>query len=134
MRKMTIENFKIGKVYSETTGHWSLDQGKFGINYSSILTKLIQEAGRWCEYHASDLFINWNCVMRKLSDHEAVGEKFVFGFRKSGVDGIDRIIDKLNNYYSSEYYRSIWVLDIQVEETDCSWGKNISMQLGRINL
>lgn len=33
------------------------EKGGWRINYSSILSKLIQEAGRWCEHYASDLFI-----------------------------------------------------------------------------
>ena len=39
------------------TGSYNPLEGKWEINYSSILTRLIQEAGRWCEYYASDLFV-----------------------------------------------------------------------------
>ena len=38
------------------------------INTSSILTKLIQEAGRWCESYASDLFIRWGVIQKGLEN------------------------------------------------------------------
>ena len=41
------------------TGSYNLLEGKWEINTSFILTRLIQEAGRWCESFASDLFVQW---------------------------------------------------------------------------
>lgn len=41
-----------GKIYIEHG-----QSGKFGLNYSSILTALIKEAAQ-CEHYASDLFID----------------------------------------------------------------------------
>lgn len=50
-------------------GYFNTLQGNWEINYSSILTKLIQEAGRWCEHYASDLFITWkHNIDKKLDD------------------------------------------------------------------
>ena len=43
-------------------GSYSPSKGKWEINYSSILTKLIQEAGRWTERYASDLFLGWRLM------------------------------------------------------------------------
>lgn len=88
----------------------SLQYGKWEINYSSILTKLIQEAGRWCEHYASDLFILWNCnIEQPLKADMITTETFVFAFRESGVDG--------NCWYEnhkdeSNYYRAVWFLDV----------------------
>jgi hypothetical protein len=84
-------------------------EGKWEINYSSILTKLIQEAGRWCDDYASDLFIRWEGIKEKLDDGSMSSESYVFGFRESGVDG--------NSWYEEhktdeDYYRAVWFLDI----------------------
>lgn len=92
----------------------SLQYGKWEINYSSILTKLIQEAGRWCEHYASDLFILWNYnIERPLKADIVKTETFVFAFRESGVDG--------NSWYENHedepnYYRAVWFLDVVVDD------------------
>lgn len=92
----------------------SLQYGKWEINYSSILTKLIQEAGRWCEQYASDLFILWNCNLEVPLTNGIIETKtLVFAFRESGVDG--------NSWYEnhkdeSSYYRAIWFLDVVVND------------------
>ena len=92
----------------------SLQYGKWKINYSSILTKLIQEAGRWCKHYASDLFILWNCNIEKPLANGIIETKtLVFAFRESGVDG--------NSWYEnhedkSNYYRAVWFLDVVVDD------------------
>ena len=58
------------------------------INTSLILTRLIQEAGRWCEYHASDLFIQWNGeIEEKLNKGILESSTYVFAMWNGGVDG-----------------------------------------------
>ena len=69
-----IEN----RPYSQD-GHWD-------INYSEILTRLIQSAGQYCKHYASDLFIDWNRVVRELDKGEAINETYIFGIRDMGVD------------------------------------------------
>lgn len=67
----------------EEKGAWN--GRRYDINTSSILTRLIQEAGRVCKYYASDLFYEWREVeksLEKLGDGE---EEFVFGFHTNGV-------------------------------------------------
>lgn len=98
----------------------------WAINYSSILTKLIQEAGRWCEAFASDLFVDWNNIEEKLKKGEDINATYLFGFRQSGVDHKDWVEAKgINN---SEY-RSVWVLRIDTDKVK----NKIVMELGRIN-
>lgn len=46
--------------------HLDGNEASFNINTSSILTRLIQEAGRWCERFASDLFVSWRSIEQKL--------------------------------------------------------------------
>lgn len=123
-----IDDLRMEKVYSEAEGRWSIYSRKFDVNYSSILTKLIQEAGRWCESYASDLFIDWQKVEHFMENSEFTSEKLVFGFRKMGVDHLEYVLSSLNNGYSTDYYRSVWMLEIKVED-----GK-MTMKLGKINL
>ena len=87
-------------------------KGKWEINYSSILTKLIQEAGRWCEYYASDLFITWHNIDKKLDDGTMDTEQFVFGFREDGVDHKEWY--ELNKNDIGRY-RAVWFLDVTVD-------------------
>lgn len=72
----------------EEKGAWSRSLiERYDINCSSILTRLIQEAGRVCRYYASDLFIEWKGVEASLSAYGEGTETFAFGFYKSGVYG-----------------------------------------------
>lgn len=96
------------------------------INTSSILTKLIQEAGRWCESYASDLFIRWGVIQKGLENATVEPGKYVFAFRESGVDGnreYKNYSDAYGSYGSCGYYRAVWILDISILED------TITMQL-----
>lgn len=96
------------------------------INTSSILTKLIQEAGRWCESYASDLFIRWGTIQKGLETATVEPGKHVFAFRESGVDGnreYKNYPDACGSYSSCDYYRAVWILDVSIS------GDKITMQL-----
>lgn len=88
-------------------------KGKWEINYSSILTKLIQEAGRWCEYYASDLFITWHDIDKKLDDGTMGTEQFIFGFRDNGVDHKEWYELHKNDVGR---YRAVWFLDVTIND------------------
>lgn len=98
----------------------------YEINTSSILTRLIQEAGRYCERFASDLFIDWTAVEEMLTGDREIGTMF-FGFRENGVDGESFLNNRLKEDKYHRQYRSIWRLDI--EETD----SGIDMSLYRVD-
>lgn len=89
----------------------------FEINYSSILTKLIQECGRLCESYASDLFIIWNGIARKLEKKAMETSAYLFGIREMGVDHSEFILSRYNNNgcYANYEYRKIYRLDVIVE-------------------
>lgn len=89
--------------------------GHFEINTSSILTRLIQDAGRWCEHYASDLFIQWNTVERIVSELKPCNEnlEFKFGFREMGVDHNEWIELHKDMPY---YYRKIRKLLIEIRD------------------
>ena len=88
----------------------------FDINYSSILTKLIQECGRLCESYASDLFITWSGIERKLKEKTMETSVYLFGIREMGVDHNEFIISRYNNNsYRAKYeYRKMYRLNIIV--------------------
>lgn len=96
------------------TGSYNPLEGKWEINYSSILTRLIQEAGRWCESYASDLFVQWKYkIDQKLDNGTLYTNTFVFAFRDSGVDSEEWYENHKNEH---NYYRSIWFLDVVTDE------------------
>ena len=90
----------------------------FNINYSSILTKLIQECGRLCESYASDLFVYWNTINEKLQEKTMETPTHLFGIREMGVDHNSFILSRYNNSgcYAKHEYRKIYRLDIIVED------------------
>ena len=106
---------------------------KWDINYSSILSQLIQWAGRFTESYASDLYIIWKYnVDRKLDDENLESYSLLFGFREMGVD--DQILGdpeytvveshiKENRYY----YRKVARLDVTIN------GNDIEMELKEVN-
>ena len=101
----------------------------FKINYSSILTKLIQECGRLCESYASDLFIDWGIIDKKLQEKTLETSVHLFGIREMGVDHNEFILNRYNNYgcYARYEYRKIYRLNIIVE------GDSITMELYEID-
>lgn len=105
-----------GKI--EAHGNWivplSGTEPQWNLNYSKILTQLIQDAGRYCESYASDLFIQWKySIDNHLKERYWEGGKFRFGFREFGVDADDWIKDNESNPY---YYRKIRTLEVNIDE------------------
>ena len=133
-KTVTFEDFKFNTyAYGLLTEEGRRDyySGKYEINYSSILSRLIQEAGRFCEYFASDLFIDWGGVLRWMEEAEDNSESvFLFGFRQNGVDGNSFVLSRYNNgcyRYPEKEYRSMWRLEISTNDKD-----GIKMILGRV--
>lgn len=127
MREYTIEDFKVDreKCHYHAHGTWNVPifdtEPQWNLNYSDILTRLIQYAGRYCESYASDLFIHWKEIEKKLKDRNYQGEKLILGFREMGVDSNDWVIKNLNeNLY---YYRKFVTIEIVIN------GNNIDMYM-----
>ena len=101
----------------------------FDINYSSILTKLIQECGRLCESYASDLFITWNSIVEKLKAETMETSAYLFGIREMGVDHNEFVLMRYNNYgyHARHEYRKIYRLDVIID------GDQIRMELYEID-
>ena len=128
----TINNFQCNTyAYKpiEATGYISSYSGRYEVNYSSILTALIHEAGRYCERFASDLFLDWQAVDQTINDAEPGDSRtFLFGFRKDGVDHDRFIFSRFgeSGIYAKAEYRSLWRLDINTA------GSEMVMTLGRV--
>lgn len=119
------EQLQVVKPNVVAYGHLSTDyrdyvlgacKNSFFINWSSILTRLIQLAGQYCDQYASDLFILWNEFVRKFnsSDWDAI-KHTVYGFRGQGVDQDETVYkNAADNMY---YYRRMAAVDVDVSET-----------------
>ncbi len=135
-KEYTIEDFKPmdGCKPLKADGRWSPTEGEWSLNYSSILTELIQQAGRWCEHYASDLFIDWMTIDRCLKNRDVENRSFLFGFRQIGVDHDQFIFSRFNqNPYERDTYRTIYRLDIVfIESTNPCEDDKIEMVLYRV--
>ena len=89
-------------------------------NFSSEWSRLINEAGRWCESYASDIFIDFESIKAYLerlkNGEESEGREFWFGFRQMGVDHLAFIQSRTEREYASHVYRAVWRWRFIVEE------------------
>ncbi len=91
------------------TGYRSPDKS-WDVNYSAILTKLIQEAGKVCQHYASDLFIFWESLVKELKSGEITASKRVFAMYESGIDGESSYLRGVNEYLQ------VWILYIATDD------------------
>lgn len=94
-------------------GQWAEDRygGSYCINATSILTKLIQDTGRFALRYASDLFLEWQTVLEYLKEYSEAPERadFVFGIRE---DGVSTAADAANLSSQRHVHRAIYVLRV----------------------
>lgn len=115
-KEYTVEDFQIENIIETVKGSWN--GYYFDVNYSTILTKLIQSAGRFCKHYASDLFISWRCVDKDLHNAEVENKTYLFGMRKMGVDHDSYILSRRNQGYISNVYSEMYRLDITRNENE----------------
>lgn len=141
-KELDIENFAKGNTLFAEEGEWLNNDywnpekgGRFSINYSSILSFLIKEAGRYCDHYASDLFITWEGLVERLTDPNYNGEKLLFGFRESGVDSNTYVLSNYNQGNTHEYMK-LYVLDVSVTLQREGWNikRYIKMELGKCSV
>ena len=127
-RGMTVEIsvLQFEKRYDET-GEWNPFSGKYEINYSSLLSRLIGDTGRFTLHYASDLFIMWEALIGTLRVLEEKSDTtYVFGIRQDGVDDAVPVINALKNG-RSDYYRAIWGVRIMKD------GDSIRMSMEKLD-
>lgn len=83
---------------------------EWGINYSDILTELIQSAGKYCKRYASDLFIDWYVINNKLREGNDIDETYIFAMRTDGVDHKTFYEARKDEGY---LYKEVWKLEIK---------------------
>lgn len=112
--KFRRENY--GYLYEEGELEYPWEHGGrnyIEINWSSIFTKLIQVAGRFCERYASDLYFYLKEL--DLNFHDYKEDNFlILGFRESGVDSNENVIRNYND--NCYYYRAIYVVECTKKE------------------
>lgn len=87
----------------------------YNINYSSLLSQLIFECGRFCEQFSSDLFYDWKGIQELLDERLMGTSTYLFGIRRMGVDSKNFILARYNEngeraFYS---YEKIYRLDVE---------------------
>ena len=91
-------------------------------NFSSEWSRLINEAGRWCESYASDILIDFESIKayleRLASGEESESREFWFGFRQMGIDHLAFIQSRTEREYASHTYRAVWKWSFTVEERE----------------
>lgn len=115
MKKIyTLQDFEFEQVITTETGTWrDVFGGMYAINYSTILTNLIQTAARISKFYASDLFYTWNVIDKHLHDKNFTGGRFLFGFREMGVDGYQQVLYRFNED-NPKAIKELYMLDIDV--------------------
>lgn len=115
-KEYTVDDFNTPVFYGEPMEISA--QNCTNLNYSSILTKLIQEAGRWCRRYASDLFVDWHSLANDIDNGTLDSRTMLFGFREDGVDGNTFICSRYtqDRMISRYDYRALWRLDITVDD------------------
>jgi hypothetical protein len=108
--------------------------GRIQIRTCDILSRLIVEAGRFCDSYASDLFIDWQSLEEELEAGTIKTGIWLFGFKEHGVDHDNFIFSHLiNNPYGQDYYRSVWRLDVDVHVRVEDRKKEVTMKLYRVS-
>lgn len=91
------------------------------INLSSIETILIQNAGRFCEFYASDVLYDIQAMHEFTKDVKTNDEQiFIFAMRNSGIDGCSFLTSRIEDTTSRtdfyklihDYYRKILAVKI----------------------
>ena len=105
------DTFKIIEKGRRLTIH-----GCYSINISSILTKLIQDTGRFCDTHADDILFDLEDIV-KIAKHgvENMRPNVIIkavGIRANGVDYAEHIFSNMNNNWHDDYYRRIYGIKI----------------------
>lgn len=94
-------------------GQLSPNSGEYSINLSTIITKLIQETGRFCERYASDLLITWreieSFIFHPNPSDNFTNRVYAIGIRENGVDGNEYIAYEMEQSLSiDDHYRRIY--------------------------
>lgn len=99
-------------------------QGGYSINVSSILSKLITEAGRWCEDYASDVLFYIDDLKKLFRQKPVTSDGMedvviIMGMRQNGVDHGETVTTYFAKHPfdgDSYYYRALWALRVERDD------------------
>ena len=103
-----------------------------GINLSSVMSFLIKEAGRLCDYYASDIFydlkeMHTELLGQRLFDHDEY--HWVVGIREMGCDHDNFILVRCKEGGNlSATYRAMYELEILLDkayDSSCWFSMNL---------
>lgn len=113
------------RTHYEAHGQWIESrpystEGRWDVNYSDILTQLIQSAGRYCKQYASDLFIDWTEIVEELAKGKPMDNTYIFAFRDSGVDHKAYYENRKASpeIYGEPNYHEVWELKVKSTDND----------------
>lgn len=100
---------------------------------STIWSKIIETAGRFTQRHSSDILIPYNTLTKEMESGKIDTLTYLFGFRESGVDGIELLFGKLisaegKHCLNYGYYRKIYVLSLETTDDD-AFGTILDLKL-----
>ena len=84
-----------------------------GTNHSSIVTKMVQLAGRFCEHYASDIIYDANAFIKAIEEKQNF-DRYLF-FRESGVTALKP--DQVENIDGTAFIQ-VWHLTYNAETQD----------------
>lgn len=122
-KNITAADFKPSDYYDiHVKDECYVCNGRVDINLSGVYTKLIQEAGRWCERFASDILYDIQSIDEWIKEWDTHNDsrKFLMGFREDGVDSAAPILYQYQEYgYAARYrYRAMWALEVRKDREE----------------
>ena len=136
-RVRKLKRCAVRRKYNESlVGLGDLEKA-FSLNLTSEYSTLIQTAGRFCEYYASDILHDIRAVEKDLEDPIAflngetdVRKQHLFGFRKDGVDHKEFVLSQIQNYGDKayHYYRAVYEMEIHMFLED--EGQYLTVEVG----
>ena len=130
-RQYLNQTYKTIRNAFENGENICIETGPLGdTNLSAIYTKLIQDVGRFAEHYASDMLYSIHYIDTLCNSiypiEECIDEIYVFGIRKSGVDGNGFLMSRLtegitpyNPYLKTEQvYRKVLAVRVLIRQVD----------------
>lgn len=91
-------------------GEYNPYEHRWDINHGEIITRLIQDTGRYCQSHACSLFFTLHEIEQKLEQGKPNWKQsYIFAIHDRGVDDKEEYEERKQNVH---FYRKVWQLDI----------------------
>lgn len=103
-------------VNCEVVDMGSFNYNRISINWSDIQDRLIRLAAKYTDFYASDVLISINHIQQQIDSGE-FSPVYMFGFRESGVDHMEYVLN-VNEDAINHEYRAIWRLTVDNERAN----------------